>query len=57
MPPKNSGGSSNSPGGHKVIHTTPQTAFVSVVTPRKYVQQLEEISKSLKYCLGYILKG
>ena len=23
----------------------------------KYVQQLEEISKSSKYCLGYILKG
>ena len=23
----------------------------------KYVQQLEDISKSSKYCLGYILKG
>ena len=34
MPPKNSGGSSKSPGGHKVIHRTAQTAFVKVVTPR-----------------------
>ena len=23
----------------------------------KYVEQLEDMSKSLKYCLGYILKG
>ena len=23
----------------------------------KYVQQLEDIAKSSKYCLGYILKG
>ena len=35
MPPKNSGGSSKFPGGHKVIHRTAQTAFVRVVTPRK----------------------
>ena len=35
MPPKNSGGSSKFPGGHKVIHRTAQTAFVIVVTPRK----------------------
>ena len=34
MPLKNSGGSSKSPGGHKVIHRTAQTAFVKVVTPR-----------------------
>ena len=34
MPPKNSGGSSKFPGGHKVIHRTPQTASVRVVTPR-----------------------
>ena len=30
--------------------------FLSYFTV-KYVQQLEEISKSSKYCLGYILKG
>ena len=34
MPPKNSGGSTKFPGGHKVIHRTAQTAFVRVVTPR-----------------------
>ena len=34
MTPKNSGGSSKFPGGHKVIHRTAQTAFVRVVTPR-----------------------
>ena len=33
MPPKNSGGSSKFPGGHKVIHRpAAQTAFVRVVT-------------------------
>ena len=36
MPPKNSGGSTKFPGGHKVIHRTAQTAFVRVVTPRRY---------------------
>ena len=35
MQPKNSGGSTKFPGGHKVIHKTAQTAFVRVVTPRK----------------------
>ena len=35
MPPKNSGGSTKFPGGHKVIHRTAQTAVVRVVTPRK----------------------
>ena len=35
MPPKNSGGSTKFPGGHKVIHRTAQTAFVRVVTPRR----------------------
>ena len=35
MPPKNSGGSTKFPGGHKVIHKTAQTAFVRVVTPRE----------------------
>ena len=34
MPPKNSGGSTKFPGGHKVIHRTAQTAFVRVLTPR-----------------------
>ena len=34
MPPKNSGGSTKFPGGHKVIHRAAQTAFVRVVTPR-----------------------
>ena len=34
MPPKNSGGSTKFPGGHKVIHKTAQTAVVRVVTPR-----------------------
>ena len=34
MPPKNSGGLTKFPGGHKVIHRTAQTAFVRVVTPR-----------------------
>ena len=34
MPPKNSGGSTKFPGGHKVIHRTAQTAFVRVVIPR-----------------------
>ena len=36
MPPKNSGGSTKFPGGHKVIHRTAQTAFVRVVTPRGF---------------------
>ena len=31
MPPKNSGGSTKFPGGHKLIHRTAQTAFVRVV--------------------------
>ena len=35
MPPKNSGGSTKFPGGHKVIHKTAQTAVVRVVTPRR----------------------
>ena len=35
MLPKNSGGSSKFPGGHKVIHRTAQTAFVRVVTLRR----------------------
>ena len=35
MPPKNSGGWTKFPGGHKVIHRTAQTAFVRVVTPRQ----------------------
>ena len=34
MSPKNSGGSTKFPGGHKVIDRTAQTAFVRVVTPR-----------------------
>ena len=34
MPPKNSGGSTKFPGGHKLIHRTAQTAFVRVVTRR-----------------------
>ena len=34
MRPKNSGGSTKFPGGHKLIHRTAQTAFVRVVTPR-----------------------
>ena len=34
MPPKNLGGLSKFPGGHKVFHRTAQTAFVRVVTPR-----------------------
>ena len=34
MPPKNSGGSTKFPGGHKVIHKTAQTAVGRVVTPR-----------------------
>ena len=33
MLPKNSGGSSKFPGGHKAFHRTAQTAFVRVVTP------------------------
>ena len=37
MSPKNSGGSTKFPGGHKVIHMTAQTAFVRVVTPRNKV--------------------
>ena len=36
MPPKNSGGWTKFPGGHKVIHRTAQTAFVRVVTPRNF---------------------
>ena len=36
MLPKNSGGSSKFPGGHKVIHRTAQTAFVRVFTPRHH---------------------
>ena len=35
MPPKNSGGWTKFPGGHKVIHRTAQTAFVRVVIPRE----------------------
>ena len=45
MPPKNSGGSTKFPGGHKVIHRTAQTAFVRVVTPRIFGK---EISKTVK---------
>ena len=41
MPPKNSGASSKSPGGRKVIHTTAQTAFVRVVTPHKCMLRSE----------------
>ena len=37
MQPKNSGGSTKFPGGHKVIHKTAQTAFVRVGTPRSPV--------------------
>ena len=37
MPPKNPGGSTKFPGGHKVIHRTAQTAFVRVVTPRVFL--------------------
>ena len=40
MSPKNSGGSTKFPGGHKVIHRTAQTAFVRVVTPRIFSRTL-----------------
>ena len=43
MPPKNSGGSTKFPGGHKVIHRTAQTAFVRVVTPRDTLQTIDMI--------------
>ena len=42
MPPKNSGGSTKFPGGHKVIHRTAQTAFVRVVTPRSIVSPMSK---------------
>ena len=45
MPPKNSGGSTKFPGGHKVIHRTAQTAFVRVVTPRN--RQVPDVPKEL----------
>ena len=43
MPPKNSGGSTKFPGGHKVIHRTAQTAFVRVVTPRRKLEGTPKI--------------
>ena len=45
MPPKNSGGSSKFPGGHKVIHRTAQTASVRVVTPR-YIYIYKVVDKN-----------
>ena len=33
------------------------SAASDVYKRQKYVQQLEEISKSSKYCLGYMFKG
>ena len=52
MPPKNSGGSTKFPGGHKVIRRTAQTAFVRVVTPRmisslkdKMVEKRKEVEQ------------
>ena len=44
MQPKNSGGSTKFPGGHKVIHKTAQTAFVRVVTPRVRRQRGQMVS-------------
>ena len=37
-----------------VLSPLREFSFIFVV---KYVEQLEDMSKSLKYCLGYILKG
>ena len=56
MPPKNSGGSTKFPGGHKVIHRTPQTAFVRVVTPRELPVSLikkivSHVSPRLKFTI------
>ena len=46
MPPKNSGGWTKFPGGHKIIHRTAQTAFVRVVTPRFYGSLVKSFSES-----------
>ena len=48
MPPKNSGGSTKFPGGHKVIHRTAQTAFVRVVTPRNYISSEKQFPRDGK---------
>ena len=52
MPPKNSGGSTKFPGGHKVIHRTAQTAFVRVVTPRSCLQLRAAMDASVESFLG-----
>ena len=49
MPPKNSGGSTKFPGGHKVIHRTAQTAFVRVVTPRGISELIKFINQESQY--------
>ena len=57
MPPKNSGGSSKFPGGHKVIHRTAQTASVRVVTPRIYVYKLYHQCFSVEYGFFIYISG
>ena len=58
MPPKNSGGSSKFPGGHKVIHRTAETASVSVVTPRsKHYRPLDEpLVKETQYKVKQLIQ-
>ena len=51
MPPKNLGGASKFPGGHKVFHRTAQTAFVRVVTPR-FICSKFVVNKMIRHLFG-----
>ena len=60
MPPKNSGGSTKFPGGHKVIHRTAQTAFVRVVTPHYLILlfnfSTNNAKNEYKYLMVFVLQ-
>ena len=57
MPPKNSGGSTKFPGGHKVINRTAQTAFVRVVIPRDWKRLLRKlVQKRPRHAISYRFK-
>ena len=58
MLPKNSGGSSKFPGGHKVVHRTAQTAFVGVDTPRSTtIKENNQIRKHFKKLENSLFKS
>ena len=56
MPPKNSGGSTKFPGGHKVIHRTAQTAFVRACEERGKETPATTLLFSPNYFLKLICK-